>query len=406
MRRMLSNLLKTRPDWRRLLAVAAVALLGGGPARADVADDRRFSINGFGTLGVVRTNSDDAEFVRDLSQPLGARNEWTGKVDSVLGLQANWQFLPQWQAVVQGISRYRYDDSFRPEIAWAFVKYEPMPNLSLRVGRLGTEFFMMADSRWVGYSFLTVRPPGDFFWYLPFYSIHGGDAALTVPVGEHLLRGKLFYGISQGKIPLAEEQWDIGGSPMAGAYLEYQHGPWQLRASYANIRFERDLPYGPAMAKSGLLLNSQQLDYLSVRDKRSHYYSLGLVYDSGPWQAQLMLNRIEQGSKSLESSEGGYAQVGYRVGRLTPFVGYSRVYSKGRALPADPVIAYIVADSRTNQRTWYAGLRWDVVRNVALTAQWDGIRGDPTSIFPYRRENRATWQGDMNVFSLALDFVF
>jgi hypothetical protein len=36
-----------------------------------------------------------------------------------------------------------------------------------------------------------------------------------------------------------------------------------------------------------------------------------------------------------------------------------------------------------------AGMRWDVARNVALKAQWDGIRGEAASIFPYRKDNRA-----------------
>ena len=80
-------------------------------------------------------------------------------------VQVDWQAAPQWLVAVQAISRYDQHRTFRPQVAWAFVKYEPTPNLSLRAGRLGTEFFMMADSRWVGYSFLTVRPPGDYFWY-------------------------------------------------------------------------------------------------------------------------------------------------------------------------------------------------------------------------------------------------
>ena len=36
---------------------------------------------------------------------------------------------------------------------------------------------------------------------------------------------------------------------------------------------------------------------------------------------------------------------------------------------------------------------------------WDAIRGEPTSIFPYRQES-AGWSGKMDVFSLTMDFVF
>jgi len=207
----LRDIFRCRGAWRHFILLLSSGLLSAGALAA--ADDA-FSIQGFGTLGAVRTTTDSVEFVRDLSQARGAADAWTAKTDSAFGLQANWQVSQQWHAVAQVISRYRFDRTFHPEMAWAFVKFEPSPNLSLRAGRLGTEFFMLADSRWVGYSFLTVRPPGDYFWHLPFYSIHGADASLAVPFGEGIVRGKVFYGLSRGSIPLAREQWDIRGSPM------------------------------------------------------------------------------------------------------------------------------------------------------------------------------------------------
>lgn len=369
-----------------------------------------FSVQGFGTLGMTRTTSDEVEFVRDISQPRGVRTQWDGRTDSILGLQANWRLLPELEAVIQGVSRYRYDRTFTPEIAWAYLKYDPTPTLSLRAGRLGTEFFMMADSRLVGYSFLTVRPPGDYFWYLPFYSIDGADVALTVPIGDSQLRGKLFYGISDGNIPLADRQWKIDGSPMVGGYLDYQLSSWQLRLGYANIHFRNSLPIAqdfyslpPGMVSPGG--PGASLDFLETAHTRSHYYSLGLVFDHGPWLFQFMLNHIEQGSQAFQSSDGGYLLGGYRLGGVTPYLGYSWVDSKARGNRMNAAVAHVMADSRSDQQTSIVGVRWDVAHNIALKAQWDGIRGDPTSIFPYRRETSA-WRGSMDVFSLTMDFIF
>ncbi len=393
------------------VATLWISLFWAVPALAN--ESHTFSVQGFGTLGAVRTDTESVEFVRDLSQARGASNQWTAKTDSVIGLQASWEIAPKWQAVAQGLSRYRYDRSFKPEVAWAFIKYEPTPNLSLRAGRLGTEFLMQADSRWVGYSFLTVRPPGDFFWYLPFYSIHGADVALSAPVGEGVVRGKAFYGLSNGYIPLSDEQWNIKSSPMLGGYLEYQTGPWQLRASYANIRFKRDLPI-TAMVKKEINydLSADQQSFLAAENTRTHYYSLGLVYDRGPWQAQLMLNHIHQGTKVLEDSDGGYALLGYRVREVTPYVGYSWIRSTKRKRPvtsnpfADGVTAVVMQDAHSEQGTTFLGMRWDVARNVALKAQWDKIEGEASSLLPYRRDNRSKWNGRMEVFSLSMDFVF
>ena len=395
---------------RLFLALAGSALLSVAP-HVMAESDSALSLNGFGTFGLARTTTDDVEFVRDISQPRGVGKDWSALIDSVLGLQAAWRISPQFEAVVQATSRYRYDRTFTPDISWAFIKYNPTPNLSLRAGRLGTEFFMMADSRWVGYSFLTVRPPGDYFWYLPFYSIHGADAAINLSLGEGVLRTKAFYGHSNGKIPLADEQWDIAGSPMLGGYLEYQRGPWQVRASYANIKFKNDLPIATVLKIPPANI-SEALNFLSTRGARTHYYSLGVVYDQGPWQAQLMLNHIDQGSNALESSDGGYALAGYRMGTLTPYSGYSWVRSNKQpglnssSVPQNEVDAYVIQDSHADQKTIFAGMRWDVVRNVAVKAQWDGIRGEASSLFPYRQDNRARWDGRMDVFSLTMDFVF
>jgi hypothetical protein len=396
--------------WQAILAGLAMAVIASF-AYAE-ADDQpsSFSVQGFGTLGMARTTSENVEFVRDISQPRGARTKWDGRIDSVLGLQANWRLLPELEAVIQGVSRYRYDRTFTPEIAWAYLKYDPTPTLSLRAGRLGTEFFMMADSRLVGYSFLTVRPPGDYFWYLPFYSIDGADVALTVPLGEGLVRGKLFYGISDGNIPLADRQWKIDGSPMVGGYLDYQLASWQLRLGYANIHFRNSLPIAqdfyslpPAQVTPGGA--GASLDFLETAHTRSHYYSLGVVFDHGPWLLQFMLNHIEQGSQAFQSSGGGYLLGGYRLGGVTPYLGYSWVDSKARGNRMNDAVARVMADSRSDQKTSIVGVRWDVAHNMALKAQWDGIHGDPASIFPYRRETSA-WRGSMDVFSVTMDFVF
>lgn len=400
-------------QWRLLacalascLALSAHSAEEGSAAGGAVGSGETFRISGFATLGAVRTTSDEVEFVRDLSQARGAQKTWTAKTDSLLGVQADWQIDPQWQVTVQGLSRYRYDRSFRPEISWAFVKYQPSPNVSLRAGRLGTDFFMQADSRWVGYSYLTVRPPGDYFWYLPFHTIDGGDVSINQPLGEAVLRSKLFYGLARGKVPLAAEQWSVSASPMLGGYLEYQRGPWTARMSYANIRFAHDLPLAQVLAAEAVPFPPAAARMLRLEGERSHYYALGMVYDQGPLQLQVMLNRIDQGTRALEDSSAAYVLAGYRLGEWTPYVGVSRVYSRRGAGGKGPLVAAVRADSHSDQTTQFVGARWDFARNLALKAQWDRVRGQPSSLFPYREEDRRRWDGKLDVFSLSLDLVF
>lgn len=384
------------------------------------ADAPGFSLHGFGTLGMARSSSDQADFVRDLSQPDGSRGQWTGKVDSLLGVQANYRFSEKLEGVAQAVSRYRYDRSFRPEVGWAFLKYDLNPSLSLRAGRIGMELYMLADSRLIGYSYLPVRPPTDYFSPLALYYFDGGDVTLTVPVGSGLAKFKAFYGLAGEKIPVAGWAWDLAGSPVLGGYVDYLSGAWRWRLSYAQLRFGNDFPVNEV--RGGLRLTGvpsavAAADALSVVDRRAHYYSAAAEYDKGPFRVQLMLSRTTQESAIFEEADAGYGLLAYRFSALTPYFGFSRARSSAKHLATglpDAIppfaalnagVATIMRQSHVDQRTFFAGVRWDVQPNVALKIQWDRLRGESGSVMFQQRESQA-WNGRTNVLSLTLDFVF
>lgn len=399
-----------------LLASQLISPAWATEPAAPVASD--FALRGFGTLGIARSSSDQADFVRDLSQPDGSRGRWTGKVDSLLGVQANYRFNQQLEGVAQVVNRYRYDKSFRPEVDLAFLKVDMNPNLSLRAGRIGLEFYMLADSRLVAYSYLPVRPPTDYFSPLPLYYFNGADATMTVPVAQGLAKLKAFYGVASEKIAVADRTWDFNGSRVFGGYADYQQGAWQWRLSYAQIRFGHDFPIDElrgALHSTGV--PSAAADALSIVNRRAHYYSAGVVYDKGPVQAQLMLSRTTQESAIFESSSAGYGLLAYRFSALTPYLGFSRARSSARNLATglpDVVppfaalnagVAAVMRQSHIDQSTLFAGLRWDVRPDVALKIQWDRVRGTPGSTALVTGETPA-WNGRTNVLSLTLDFVF
>lgn len=372
------------------------------------------SLKGFGTLGIARSSSDSPQFVRDLSQPDGLTRDWSGKLDSLLGLQANFQLSEQTEGVVQAVSRYHYDGSYTPEVTWAFLRHDVSPELSLRAGRLGTEFYMLADSRLVGYANLTVRPPSDYYGSLVFSYIDGMDVSGTTPIGGGLLRGKIFAGLSPEKTPFVKPlTWDLEGSLMVGGHLDYVQGPWQFRVGHAQIRFENETPMNALVEReSGVADFLSYVPELSVKDKWTRFDSLGAVYDDGPLQLQLMLSRTRHENAAYEDSDAAYAIAAYRLEQITPYLGYSRVRSSTRDLASPPPAALaplatsLMAQSHSDQHTVFLGGRWDLQSNLALKAQVDWIRGTPSSLFPFREGDTFLWDGNMTVFSMVLDFVF
>jgi hypothetical protein len=390
-----------------------LAMLCWGSVRADVDDAAAaFTLRGFGTVGMARSSSDHAEFIRDLSQPRGIKGgEWSGRIDSVLGIQANWQATSALEFVGQAVSRYHYDHSHNPELMWAFAKWEPDARVSLRAGRIGADFMMLADSRLVGYSYLPVRPSADFFGPLFFSHFDGADASLTLPLGEGLVRGKLFAGKTQEKTSGTPGIWDTSGSPVSGVVLDYLTGPWQFRINTAQIRFSSDINFAPlpAMLRATLFPPAiAAADALSTKNTTASFTSLGVVYDAGPLQVQGMLNRIRQEADVFQNSRAGYLLAGYRLGTVTPYAGVSwwkstfKPFAVGLGVPA---LDSIMAASGSDQHTYTLGARWDVRSNVDLKLQWDSIHGRAASKFPFASSDSG-WNGRTDVISTVVDFVF
>lgn len=407
----------------RLRLVPALLLLLSTAAQAEVSPPGSLQLNGFGTVGLTRSSSREAAFVRDLGQPKGSRSDWRSETDSLLGLQASWQANQQLALVAQGISRYRIGNNYNPELMSAFVRYEPDARATLRVGRMPTDFYLFSDSRHIGYSYLTVRPSGDFFGALPFAHFDGGDLQLAQPVGDSLFRGKLYWGYLDEELPLAERRWPLRGSQLSGGNLSLQQGPWTFRLSTTLLRFRHNLPIAEISDNLRQLAPlfpaaSSAADRLDVAGAHSRFHSLGVVYDDGPLQFQAMLSRATHSTAAFQNWQAGYLQVGYRHGSVTPFVGYSWIRSNRRTLdtglpsgisPAldqlNAGVANVLADSHSAQQTSTLGLRWDLASQFALKLQYDMIRGKPDSVFPYRNESQA-WNGRTRVLSAVLDFIF
>jgi hypothetical protein len=398
----------------RYMLLSVCALTVASPCLSDEIDagESRLSLKGFGTLGFARSDDDSPQFVRDLTQPDGLTHGWSGKIDSILGVQANLKLTEQTEGVVQVLSRYRYDGSFTPEVSWAFLRQDISPDTSLRLGRLGTEFYMLGDSRLVGYSNLAVRPPPDYYGSLVLTYIDGADISAATPLAGGLLRGKFYAGISPEKIPFVESiTWDLDGSVVVGGHVDYLRDPWQIRLSHAQIRFENEQPINALVeSQTGLPDYLSYVPDLSVAGTWARFDSLGAVYDDGPLQLQLMLNQIRYDSPAYENSKAAYAIAAYRLNQVTPYVGYSYVKSSPQSVNTPPQLtdltSSLMAETHSDQHTLFLGGRWDFQSNLALKAQVDWIRGAQDSIFSFRKGNGMPWDGNMTVFSMALDFVF
>lgn len=367
--------------------------------------DRRVTINGFGTLGMAYNGDDDVEFIRDIAQPDGARNGWSADVDSRFGIQLGLRATSELDAVLQAVSRYSLDGNYDPQLTWAFLRYSPDPAIQLRVGRVGLDTYMLADSRDVGYSFLWVRPPVDYYGNRHLSHVDGADLVLKRPVGDGLLWGKLYAGSADEKISAGGDiEFDASDSDIFGGHIDYETGPWHFQLSYSKLRYRLDPPAGYEQYMH--LLQYMYPDYARalrefMQTKDIQLASAGVAYDNGPLQVQTMAYAMNL-PKDASDAYGGYVTVGYRLDNVTPYLTLSGARTEGSkyrdlGLPYD-------GEYGLTQHTISIGARYDFAPNMALKAQLDRVHPKQTGIL--LRSLDPNWRDELTIFSLALDFVF
>lgn len=376
------------------------------------------SLSGFGTLGLVHSSTDGAEYMRDFLQPNGVADEWSPDTDSRFGLQLNARLNSHIDFAVQAVSKYSHEANYVPELNLALVRYEPSPQLKLRAGRLGWDVYMLAESRDIGYSYVWVRPPADYFGKLLLTHIDGADVAYRFEVAGGLLTAKAYGGFADQEVPVGgSANLDLAGSTIVGTSVSFRQGDWLFRGDYARVELDSEVPAYPpllaALRATGLPQAVALADDISLKDKYINIISAGTAWEHGPWQAHLMYNRLDSNSLTMANAHSAYLMVAYRRGKWNPYFAASgTVTSKsdrttGLPLPnpLDMAARRTLDQTHSVQHTLSAGLRYDFLPNMDLKLQVDRIHVyDGAAALWWNK--RPDWDGDATLFSLALDFVF
>jgi hypothetical protein len=425
--------------WGRAMAAFLAVCAGApGPSRADVDSPPPLSLSGFGTLAAVRSGDRDLDFVSSLTQPNGAG--YTRRTDfgpdTRMGLQLNATFTEHWSAVAQAVSQHQYDNTYRPLLEWANLKYAIEQDWSVRVGRVALPVGMVSDYRQVGYSNPWIRPPMETYSILPVTSIDGVDSIVRWKVGPainslQVLVGGLDTKFAHHGLIKARDTWFVGDT------VELQG--WTFRASFASSRLYWSDPASDALFDGLASLGStlaatpgQSAGAARATDLAIHYrangqraptMALGIAYDQGPWLWMAEWIRLVAPG-FLADNSGAYVTAAYRIGAFTPYVTLAKLKSD---LPPEPGLAVAtlpgafqpaagaldaglqsaLAGNRDSQSTVSAGVRWDLRKNIDLKLQVDRTRTGSGSQGQFVNVQRGFVPGStVNLVGLGLDFVF
>jgi hypothetical protein len=358
---------------------AGLCLTGG--ASAD--DDLHLSLSGFGTIGGTYTGNSGYTYVHNDSEFKATNSQFDLGLDSRIGAQATITYGSKFTVIVEEEAKRRGSENFSLGTEWAFIQYSPTPEWKLRVGRVALATFLESDSRDVGYAQPWFHAPNELYGSEPFETLDGAQALWHSTLGPVGLDLEGEYGTTSQNLQSGPLTITVSAKSAYNVAASLTYDSFLFRVAETEVSFPFGLPLSPSYT-----LNFQDND---------KFLSLGFQYDDGSaillaeW-AKRTENDVPLINLPLNESSEWYVAGGWRFGKWTPLV----MYGKWDA-------SLSVADPAVVAGTWSASLRYDVVSNLALKAQFSRppVSSQPTFSTPdYSSSQR------VNVFSLGADFVF
>lgn len=408
----------------RVSRVAVACALGLISVVADADSNGRVSVAGFGTMGAVYHNEAGIEYRRDPSQGRGAqRGEIDLSTDSRLGIQINAALSGQVEGMVQVETKLDAHNHWNPQINWAVLKYSPTQWLTLSAGRLNFDPFVGGNTRDIGYSWLTARPPIEVFGSMNSQRYDGVEALIGSDLGSGLVELKLYGGeMAGGQTVLAPSYIvEADGSELIGGHLEYSTGLWSIRLGASEGSLGTRNPAEHLIAASRAIGTAQSINLanaLNVQGRTITELTVSSFYRPGPLHVEAIASRARSKRAALPLGDRAMAIIGYRFGEFTPYIAGSvatterNLYTTGvpssassAASDLNIAVERIQRDAWANQRSWVLGVRYDPFERLALKAQVDIVDVDDASVLLETDANPGG-QRTFGVFSLAVDFLF
>ena len=414
----------------RFLLLAVIALTVAPAHALDLGHG--FSLKGFGTAGIVYSDDSRADFVSEsilAARGAGRSADISYEVDTKAGAQLDWQATERISLTAQMLVKQFPDHTWNPDLQWGFIKFKATPDLDIRAGRIRPPIYMLSDYLDVNYANPWVRPPTEFYSITPIRRMEGADLLWRPKTGAVTWLVQPYVGRSQ----TAARGGEIGLDQILGMNVSASFNDLTLRAGYIHTRMSitshfMDLAFGTyrQLYDLGDASAWQPMNHFRPKDREASFGSLGATWDNGDYFVSGEWGRRDTDS-SIANVMSWYLTGGARFGQWTPYLTYSELkpdspfdYQRG-SLMTNLVTSTLLRGNPSGQRTVSLGLRYDLIENVAIKAQWDHAMTEcESSPDPFYGQLEGTCAGlfilateaftrkgqDVDLLSLSVDFVF
>lgn len=401
-------------------------------AHAVIYESEQVRISGFTTIGVARGGNDILGHRRNVAQKGQFDNDLAWETDSLIGIQLDTSFSQSLDAAIQAVAKKRFNNSVENSIEWAYLRYRHDRNLTFRAGRIGLDLYMLSEYRNLGFSYLWVRPPMEFYSPSAFFYFDGADVNYAFNLGEGTFNAKFFLGESENQFEFASKGQAFELNNLIGTSLSWETEHWRARFTFTSVDFDNSLNNsvgtesfrGPLMEayQAGWTEALELFEDIEVDDNGIDYYAIGLAYDNSPWVIQTEASYLDSDYTLLQSYSGRYLSVGYRIGPTTVY----SILAKGTQTDSRKKVGELPAPlanvpqlielreyvqgvfnrSHADQESVSLGMRWNIRYDTALKLQWDHTKVEPAGGLLWEQREAPTETETLNTYSINLNYIF
>jgi hypothetical protein len=418
--------------WRSIaitLILIFMSTISSALARSPKAD-----FSGFATLTGSYSDDNDIGFRSNYIND--SHTGFTLNRDSILGIQANISLNDDLDAVLQYVWQDRRIREWDNYLELAFLRYRPLRNWAIRVGRMNTDLYLISEYPYVGYAYLWVRPPHEFYSFSASVGhFDGADIEYSDNFYDGFLQLKLAAGQTSTKLRFGTEPFTINFSNILTLSAAYQIGDFTVRAShslsdvksYEATELEQ-LQQGLAMIPTELWPQAKYYaDGIAAQPHEISYSAFGLAYDHDNWLLQTEVGRSQSSWLTAPSNYSAYVSLGYRQDDITYYSSLALVKNRrsldflapqlSEALPAEirvpiqQIAAGTLATLQRNtseQQSLSIGAKWHYSEKLVFKAQADHFNIDPYGggLWDVEAPLDIESAHQINVFSVSASLVF
>ena len=368
------------------------------------AQPKDLHLSGFGTLGVISSDSKEYGHRTNLDQSDGSFNNTPDYVNSsVLGLQLDYTLRKNTDLVFQSVYHNQHTLSLDSTTRLAFARFTANPAWSFRLGRTPVDLFLLTEYRDVGFGITWAHTPSEVYSLVPYRYLDGMDITHSTHINHLNLRSKLFVGTSTSDLASYQGRDSLKLNDVTGISISLATFQWSLQYRYTSARAAIN-PLSTEILVSGIETlaasipgfesiwpnSSDTISRMRLVGKTVNYSSLGGKYDWQSWSALAEVSRIST-SANFKTVTAGYASVIFHSQTYSLYGIYAATHTHAfdmdtlgvdeatlASIPGGTELYTGVAETlnfyTTNQATWSLGLRWNLSTKIALKCQWDQTR--------------------------------